>query len=487
MRVSGVTDKTSYTDDDLRVAVENCSSALVHVPETIQSFGALLACGLDLQAVLRASANTKDVLGVEAQTLIGQNPDLVLKQSELHELRNRLGHPTIKTQREVLTSRRFGQVELQITVHVRNDLAILEFIPELRPAPDRIQLFEQARAFLTMTIDEHDLTSFLEAATERMRALNGYDRVKFYRFLPDNSGEVVAEFRRPKIPSYLGMRFPESDIPKIARQLYIKTPFRALHDIHAEDIPVLGGEGKDPLDMSIAALRGLDVVHRQYLKNMDVGGTFSVSVVVDDKLWGLFACHNQEAKPVDPSMLLAAELAGKLISMRIQHAVDAQRQTAKRACTDIANKFLAVDDSSLAIETYWQRAQTDLMGLFPCDGIAIMVGNDVNAFGDAPSKSALHSVFSLVPAQDDTPFTTDSLQAHLPNAKLGKTGGAMILSFGPEGAIKLAFLRNLAETQVKWAGAPTKDVVNDGGVIRLDPRNSFETYIERTKGRSVEW
>ncbi|MEL7252568.1 MAG: HWE histidine kinase domain-containing protein [Pseudomonadota bacterium] len=476
-----------YTEDELRAAVETCSAAPIHVPETIQGFGALLVCDLPLETVLRASANTTEYLGVAPETLIGAHPNTVFTRKELHDLRNRLGHPTIDTQREVLTSRSFGALELQVTAHKRDNTAILEFIPETRPAEERVHLFEQARAFLTVPLDEQDLTTFIHDATDRMRAINGYDRVKFYRFLPDNSGEVIAESRSPALPSYLGMRFPESDIPRIARDLYTKTPFRALHDIHAEDVPVLGGDGTNPVDMSIAALRGLDMVHRQYLVNMEVGSTFSVSVVVDGKLWGLIASHNRDPKPVDPSMLLAAELSGKLISLRIQHAIDTRRQGTKRNCVEIANKFLPVDDSSLAIENYWQKAQADLMALFPSDGLAIKVGNNVSAFGDAPSASALHALFSIAPAQGDTPFTTDSLQTLMPGATWGNTGGAMVLSFGGGGSIKLAFLRNLAETQVIWAGTKEKNVVKGPGGIRLDPRNSFDTYVERTKGRCVEW
>ncbi|MEM7732358.1 MAG: HWE histidine kinase domain-containing protein [Pseudomonadota bacterium] len=482
-----MTEATPFTEDELRVAVENCSATPVHVPETIQSFGALLVCDLALQTVLRASANSKEFLGVAPKDLIGANPDSVLSRSEIHELRNRLGHPTISTQREVLTSRLFGTIETQITIHVRDDMAILEFIPERRPPEDRVHLFERARAFLTMPMDEQDLTGFLEDVTERMRAINGYERVKFYRFLPDSSGEVVAESCTPDMPSYLGLRFPESDIPTVARELYVKTPFRALHNIQAEDIPLLGPKDDAPIDMSLAALRGLDMVHRQYLKNMEIGGTFSVSVVVDGTLWGLFASHNRAPKPVDPSMLLAAELAGKLISLRIQHAIDTRRQSAKRTSMEIANKFLAVDDSSLAIETYWQRAQNDLMGLFPCEGVAIMVGQQISTFGGAPSKSALHALFSAAPQGTETPFTTDNLRALLPGAAWGKTAGAMVLSFGDATSIKLAFLRNLAETQITWAGGPEKDLVKDAKGIHLNPRNSFETYIERVHDRSVEW
>ncbi|MEM6587813.1 MAG: HWE histidine kinase domain-containing protein [Pseudomonadota bacterium] len=482
-----VNGSTPYTEDELHVAVANCSAAPVHIPESIQGFGALLVCDIGLKKILRASANTQEFLDIAPNDLIGANPAILLTREELHGLRNRMGHPTISTQREVLTSRLLGAVETQITVHVRDGMAILEFIPEMRRREDRVDLFEQARTFLTMPLDEKNLIGFLEDATKRMRAINGYDRVKFYRFLPDNSGEVVAESTTLDMTSYLGQRFPESDIPTVARDLYVKTPFRALHNIQADDIPILGGEGEAALDMSLAALRGVDRVHRQFLKNMNVGGTLSVSVVVDGALWGLFASHNRKAKPVDPSMLLAAELAGKLISLRIQHAIDTRRQFAKRDCMEIANKFLAVDDNALAMKTYWQRTQDDLMGLFPCDGIAIMVGREISCFGDSPSTSALNALFSMAPQSHETPFMTDNLRAITPGINWGKTAGALVLSFLEGTTTKVAFLRNLAETQIEWAGSPKKDVAKDANGLRLDPRNSFETYIERVQGRSLEW
>lgn len=476
-----------YTQDDLREALDNCSRDPVHIPETIQNYGALIACTSDLTKTLRVSANAKAVLDIDAQELLGTSPAALLTQDEMHDIRNRLGHVSIEAQRELVGSRAFGRRDVQISVHKAGDEAVLEFIPETRSAEERLHLFEQARAFLTMPMEADDLDSFLQAVIARMRAMNRYDRVKLYRFMPDESGEVVAEDRAPYMPSFLGLRFPAFDIPRVARELYIKTPFRVLHDIHAEDVPLQSVNAKSPLNMSLAALRGLDEEHRQYLKNMNVRGTFSVSLVVDGKLWGLIASHNIEAKPVDPTLLMAAELSGKLISLRIQHAMEVSRQTSRGHAKDVANKVFAVDDSSLAIETYWDSAKQDLKQLVSCDGVALMVGQRINLFGDTPADTALHALFALVDERVDRPFTADDLQTCLPGAAWGDTGGAMAFAVGEGRAVKLAFLRNLAQSQLSWAGAPTKDVIKDESGIRLDPRNSFETYVQQVQGRATEW
>ena len=81
--------------------------------------------------------------------------------------------------------------------------------------------------------------------------LAGFDRVMIYRFLPDWHGEVVHELCRPGVEGFLGLRFPSSDIPPNARQLFTLNWQRAIGDIDAADCPILQWkDGAQPLDLT---------------------------------------------------------------------------------------------------------------------------------------------------------------------------------------------------------------------------------------------
>ena len=139
-----------------------------------------------------------------------------------------------------------------------------------------------------------------------MRALTGFDRVMVYRFDAEWNGEVVAEDRRPDLEPFLGLHYPASDIPAQARdavrhQLDADHPRRAVHAGAA-------GAGREPaaparrLDLSGAMLRSVSPVHLEYLANMGVVASMSVSLIDRGELWGLIACHHYAgAAPARPT------------------------------------------------------------------------------------------------------------------------------------------------------------------------------------------
>jgi len=129
-------------------------------------------------------------------------------------------------------------------------------------------------------------------AAKEARRLTGFDRVKIYRFAPDWSGEVVAEARGDDVESYLGTHFPASDIPKQARELYTRKLLGYIPDVNYSPVPLLASVEGPPLDMSHCVLRSVSPIHLEYLRNMGVRATLTISLVIDGKLWGMIACHH---------------------------------------------------------------------------------------------------------------------------------------------------------------------------------------------------
>ncbi|WP_299138312.1 HWE histidine kinase domain-containing protein [uncultured Tateyamaria sp.] len=477
----------TLSPEELQRALDQCSADPIHIPGHVQDFGVLVAIDRICTQITSISENCMDLFGRAGTEIVGQSPDILFTEQQLHSFRNVLSHSTIKTQREVLPPKVVRGRSCHMSIHMASDQAIVEIVPEPLQGHDHGLALSQAQTFLSTPINDGDLVPFFHEATERLRALSGFDRVKFYQFLPDGAGEVVAEARHADVDSFLGLRFPASDIPQIARTLYAQTPVRVIHDVQGSDSQMIGLPGAGPLDMSLAVLRGKDPVHRQYLENMGVAATMTVPVVVDGVLWGLFAAHHMTPKTVDPNVLVAAELAGKVISLRVQHVLESRRKQAHTTCFGIANRLFVVDDSKLAVDQYWTAVKDELAAMVGCDGVVMMLGQQVMSQGDVPPMDACRAIPDLFATTVDTIVSLNTLPTARPDVDWGDTAGVLALRVAGQRDVTLAFCRNLVERSVRWAGQPEKEVTVQDGVPRLSPRASFSTYIESSREQSKEW
>ena len=162
-----------------------------------------------------------------------------------------------------------------------------------------IDLGQHIENALETILGSSSLRELSDETTRIFEALTGYDRVMVYRFDDQGHGEVFAERRRPDLEAYLGNRYPASDIPQIARRLYIRNRVRVLVDVQAVPealTPRLSPITGRDLDMSFCFLRTMSPIHVQYLKNMGVAATMVASLVVGGRLWGLIACHHYEPR-----------------------------------------------------------------------------------------------------------------------------------------------------------------------------------------------
>lgn len=466
-------------------ALENCSRDPIHLPGEIQSFGYLIGADKKFQNILFASENVEDIYPFTAAETIGQPSANFFARDELHQIRNVLGHENIGERREVLALKHFGDREFQVTLHRKGEHAILELVEEQLRFDARVKIAERSRSFLNIDLRHDRLNAFFEDAVEYIRSITGFDRVKFYRFLHDGAGEVIAETRHPSMASYLGLRFPASDVPAIARKLYAETPIRVISDVDGPDVALIGDASNGPLDMSLAILRGKDRVHRQYLENMGVRATLTVPIVIDGVLWGLFACHHPKPIVPDPSVLSALELAGKLMGLRVQHALETQRQELRTRCLTSAIKITAVDASDNDIGELSADVIDELKSLLPCDDVILSISDRtlVSDGIDLPSARLLLDGLET----DQGVITADDLAERFPNANLG--GAVATLAFAVESIppVRVAFLRRPAKASISWAGQTKKHITFESSGPRLHPRKSFETYVEIIEDFALAW
>lgn len=473
---------------NLEEAIANCERDPIHIPGTIQACGALVALDSKFQHIEFASENTKKILGIEASELLGKGIDVLLDDDETHKARNCLSHITIEVQREIIGEKEFVGNRFQLSIHQKGGRSILEFLALDSPIQGEPSALEQTHALFAQFIASRNLQGSLVHSVDSLRACTGYDRVCAYRFLPDGVGEIVAESRASFMDSFLGLRFPASDIPIIARKLYSTTPIRVLADVFGADAAIIGLDNDaKSLDLSLAILRGKDSVHTQYLKNMGVKSSLTLPIVVDGVLWGLFAMHHNEPRSPDANILLAVELAGKMLGLVIQQATQMNHQSHFKNCELIGRELLEISENKQSMAVYWENEKNHLCQAIQSDGAAYIVGTRVKRGGSSPSDKTCLQIKAMVAELSNELSYFDNLQALIPVEDLGNTRGALVFRLSKTTETCLILFRDAASIKVQWAGAPEKQITRGKDGLQLNPRHSFSKYIESIDGKCEEW
>lgn len=465
-------------------ALANCDKDPISTPGHIQSFGCLIGLNKTVDNVIYVSENIDALLGINAKELLHTKPSDFLPFELIHSIRNIVSRSTSTYQRELVGKWDKNGVSFSIAGHVKNDIAIIEISKDGDDPIQQINGLDRLRWITSKINHEASLNEIIEDAVVHLRSFSGFDRVKAYRFRPDNSGEIIAEDKTPFMDSFLGLRFPEFDIPPQARKLYLQTPIRIICDVNEEPIGLLTKGDAPDLDMSLAALRGTMPVHTQYLKNMGVGATMTLPIVVRGKLWGLFAFHHQTPRYIGGGIDLAIEFAGQYLNMVISSALTHLENQKELDSIRIANIFFSRKDNKKATNLAWNNIQQDLLKFIPADGIAFQTPDATFFYGDCPPESSLNAISNHLKKIEDGIKISDSLTSDIANIKPTKTAGALEIFVSD---FSVFFFRKSAETTVDWAGAPEKNIEHDQEGVRLTPRGSFAAYKASTNGKSDGW
>ena len=303
---------------EANVDLTNCNREPIHLLGAIQPVGFLIAVSTDW-IVARTSANVGIFLGYEPKSMIGNLLADFISPKLVHDLRNRVAYLNAPDTVERLFGcimREEGQ-PFDIAIHMSGGQIIIEAEPGTHNNGDASGA---VRSMMVRLDSQPDLAGFYREGARQVRALLGYDRVMVYKFAPEGHGEVVAEACKPGIGSFKGLHYPASDIPQQARQLYKRNLLRVIRDVSArpvEIVPLLD-ENRRPLDLSLLVLRSVSPIHIEYLKNMGVEASLSISIIVDDELWGLFACHHYSPRSPTFERRSVSELFAQMFSMRLE-------------------------------------------------------------------------------------------------------------------------------------------------------------------------
>ena len=381
-----------------------------------------------------------------------------------------------------------GAVEYDCIVHATRGRIIAEFETRAEAA-DTVALFAvKAHSSIERVRRQKNIDALLALAVRQVREFTGFDRVMAYRFRDDDSGDVVAEARREDLTPYVGQRYPAGDIPAQARRMYILTTLRMIADVAYAPVPLLGAPGAAPLDMSYSVLRSVSPIHIEYLQNMGVCASMSVSIVINGRLWGLLACHHMAPKQVPYSIRMSADVLAQVMASTIQ-SIEAQRDAAQVEQAALVRtslvESLLIDEEPLDALAHHADALQQVTG---SHAMVCVHNGKVVSFG-AIERATAEAIVRALP-QDASDLVVRDKLADWPldvQPALGKWVGMLALPFDPPGGGWCLLLRTEQIEQVAWAGRPEKTASHGPLGARLTPRGSFDAWHETVLGRAQGW
>jgi light-regulated signal transduction histidine kinase (bacteriophytochrome)/CheY-like chemotaxis protein len=468
------------------VNLTNCDREPIHIPGSIQPHGCLIACDARAITVLRHSANAGFMLGVSGE-INGLPLEMLVGAEATHTLRNALATQGEGVRPAILSGLHVPGGVFDVSVHIFRSTVIIEF--EAASIGQPLQL---ARGLIGRIRDISDIETLVRQAARLIRGMLEYDRVMIYRFEQDGSGKVAAEAKRGDLESFLGQYFPASDIPQQARILYLKNTIRIIGDASGARIslvPVFDASG-EALDLSLAHLRSVSPIHCEYLRNMGVAASMSISIIVDGALWGLIACHHYQPRILSMAERVAAEMFGEFFSLHLtslRQKSNLEAATRARASLD---RFLRLASHHADIGHLLTEHLPDFSALMPCDGIGLWMNGTWSSHELVPPASAIPGLSRLIGTlAEGRVWATHALPQRMPEAEdfCAQAAGVLAIPLTQTRRDYLFFFRKELVQTLNWAGNPEKTYATGPLGDRLTPRESFAIWKQTVHQQAQPW
>jgi light-regulated signal transduction histidine kinase (bacteriophytochrome) len=480
------------------VDLADCAREPIHVPGFIQSFGVLLAMRAGTEMVTQISNNARVIFGQDAVELVGQRLHQIIGREGADEILNVLGSGNWKEANPIeLTipiDRAGKQLAVDAIVHRYDGLDFVELeivSPEATKVAKRSYHLVQA-ALLRMQ-QALDTPSLFDAVVSEAQRLTGYDRAMLYKFDRDDHGHVIAERKQDHQGPFLGLHYPASDIPEQARRLYRVNWVRYIPDVRYQPVPLIPVVDEDHArltDLSHSVLRSVSPVHCEYLRNMGVAASMSVSILREGRLWGLIALHNDTPRYIPYQMRAACELLGQVLSLRIAALEDTEDSAYKSKTNALQARLLAALPEYKDLAGALVATSPNLLDFIPATGAAVLFGDKIYTLGKVPDDQTIRTILRSTLGHVTAPiFVTDRLQDRMIEARSFTATASGVTAFTASRArnIHVFWFRTEQVQIVEWGGEPTKPVEINGEAARLSPRKSFDKWKQEVYGKSQPW
>ncbi|MBS0374643.1 MAG: GAF domain-containing protein [Proteobacteria bacterium] len=474
------------------VDLTTCDREPIHIPGSIQPHGVLLVLDRRTLVVEQWAGDTRLLLGLDAAAIAGAALDSILERDEAAAIGSQLrdGEGFVAPAMRLGSRAVHSALPLDITLHALDGTAILELEPARRTATAAGDAITQLKSLLAAIQGTASVDESCARAARALRVATGFDRAMVYRFMPDESGEIVAEDMRAGLESYLGLHYPASDIPRQARELYRRNWLRVIPDIGYTPAPLTPARhprSPAPLDMSHCSLRSVSPIHIEYLQNMGVSASLSASIICRNALWGMLVLHHYAPRFVAADLRVACETFAQIFSLHVesksQAESSARRLESRRVREELVANLAGVRELAPVV------ARWDLLGYVGASGALVLLDGAWHFVGRVPPRPDCEALVRWLNTLDRRLYAVDCLvDAYPPAAAFPEVAsGLLAVGLSREPRDYVVWFRPEVGHTVRWAGDPhaSKKVGPLGS--RLTPRGSFAEWLEVTRQQSAAW
>jgi two-component system, chemotaxis family, sensor kinase Cph1 len=511
-------EETPETLDNIDLT--NCDREPIHIPGLVQPHGVLLVLKEPNLEIVQVSSNTQVMTGRSPESLLGKPLSDLLAAEQIEAIQACLqeNFESINPLDLLIAlnldapnpdglnlddqnpddlnpaATPLKVVHFDGIVHRLEEAIVLELEPKAnRKKTDFFTFYKQVKGTITRIQKALTLSDMSQVLVNEVRRITGFERVMVYRFDDDGVGSIIAEDTDHATP-YLHLRYPASDIPKQARALYTLNWLRLIPDASYEPIPLIPPDNpitQQPLDLSFSALRSVSPIHLEYLCNMGVTASMSISLMQGQKLWGLIACHHYSPKYVPYDIRTACEFIGQVASVELANKEVSEDTDYRMQLKSIQTQFVdALSQASYFLDGITQL-DTKLLDLVNATGAVVCSNGQCIRLGEVPSEEEIHALLNWIkPQMEQNLFETRSLSLQYPAAESFQAiaSGVMALEISRVHHNYILWFRPEVAQTLTWGGNPNKPLeVTTDGSLRMSPRKSFEAWQETVQGMALPW
>lgn len=488
---------------DIDLQVQNINFAdleqqTIHLSGQIQPHGVIFVLEEPELKILQVSKNTSTVFGITPENMVQKTLEDILDSFQVEKLKAAVAEENQDFLNPTkLWARKKGDEFIVFDgIFHRNPDGFL--ILELEPAISQenipfLSFYHLARASINQLETTSNLKEFCQIIVNEVRKVTGFDRVMLYKFDEDGHGAVIAEEKNENLESYLGLHYPESDIPKVARKLFSSNWIRLIPDAKSQPVqlfPTINPVSQNPLDLTFSILRSASPCHIEYLHNMGVGASLTISLIKDQKLWGLIACHHQTPKYVSYELRKACEFLGRVIFSELSTREETADYDYRMKLTYVQSMLIEYMSQADNFIEGLVKHKPNLLDLTSAQGAAVCFGNHCTVVGETPKQEDINFLLQWLQNNvSEEVFYTDSLGLIYGDAERFKNVASGLLAIPISKKNYVLWFRPEVIQTVNWGGNPNQafEANQTEAGLRLSPRKSFELWKETVRLKSLPW
>ncbi|MEB0048549.1 MULTISPECIES: ATP-binding protein [unclassified Pseudomonas] len=480
------------SEAQLETALAQCASEPIRIPGSIQPHGVLLTLIGPALTINQISSNCVSMFGQSVAALLQQPLTTLTGAAVAEQVHHALSLKDLEDANPLVLEIDARRWHGSLSRH--DAVIILELEPLLEPVQDNTAILLRTLRRMQAATTLQDLYA---VSVEEIRHLTGFDRVMIYRFEPQGHGQVIGEALGGQLPGYLGQCFPASDIPLQARELYRLNWIRVIPDaryVPVPILPVLRPDTGQALDLGFSMLRSVSPVHCQYLENMGVRASMSLSLLENDQLWGLITCAHPESLLVSHPVRTMCAAIAQLLSVQITALHTRDRQAEREEKSQLISELaLAMRVAEKDVLVGLVDHSKQLLAVTGATGVAVLIEDRLQLIGECPTQEQVRALYLWVREQcleSGELLLTDHLQGLHGVSALYSDVASGLLAFVLPKPVDNAVMWFGAQlrSSMRWSGNPDEHFSAPGDASnRLQPRKSFAAWEQQVEGRSRTW